>query len=134
MNKKKARKKKHEQLKKKAEILDSEIIGDEEEETLLGNLARVKEIPMIPLGGIPVFPTFEKTLPLQSSPLMEEMIKVFEETAANEAADLLGITPSVKPDIKYLVPGKIWNGSAGSGGGKSGIENRARASERHLPI
>ena len=114
MNKKEARRKKHEREKKKRGILDSEIIGaeeeeaaaevEEEEETLLGNLAPVKEIPMISLAGIPAFPTFNTVLPVPDTPWMAEWIKLFEETAANEENDLLGIAPQREPDLKTLLP------------------------------
>lgn len=63
MNKKEARRKKYRKQKliTRQNILESEIIGEEEQETLLGNLARVKQIPMIAWESIPATPTFYKT-------------------------------------------------------------------------
>jgi Lon protease-like protein len=109
MNKKEARRKKHEREKKKAEILESEIIGDEEEETLLGNLADIKQIPMIPWHKIPPMTTLREVLHIPEEKDGEWFEKLLRGVAANEECNLIGFTPVLKPepDFDDLGPGSI---------------------------
>lgn len=93
MNKKEARQKKN-QLKKSRnsrDILGSEIIGDQEEETLLGNLADVKQIPMIIWHVIPVMPIRQQVITLPTTGKSAWMWKLLEEVSQRET-DLIGFT------------------------------------------
>jgi Lon protease-like protein len=111
MNKKEARKKKHEREKKKAEILESEIIGDEEEETLLGNLAGIKQIPMIPWETIPPMTSVgTEILHIPAEAGGDWFEKLFVETSKNEECNLIGFTPVrnfEETEFDDLGPGSI---------------------------
>ena len=98
MNKKEARRRKHQKQKliTRQNILESEIIGEnegEEKETLLGNLARVKQIPMITWESIPTMPLFYKTLHFPYEEGEDWFDKLFTEVSKNEDCDLIGFTP-----------------------------------------
>lgn len=104
MNKKQARNRKHQREKEQADILDSEIIGDveeideidgdfEEEETLLGNLASVKEIPMIGWLKIPPAPLENNFVHFPFEKDIEGFEKLFTDAMNNEDCNLVGFTP-----------------------------------------
>jgi Lon protease-like protein len=109
MSKKDRKQKRDEAQKKKTDILESEIVGDETEETLLGNLARVKSIPMIPWDSVPAMPTFEKVMPMPISGTMNDWYQLFVDVSENEDCDLIGITPikAERKDFAAIAPGSI---------------------------
>lgn len=118
MSKKEARRKKHEREKRigSHNILDSEIIGNKEklpetEETLLGNLARVKHIPMIAWLNIPVTPSFKKIIHIPAKDGQGGFDKLMNDVCNNKKCDLLGFTPlkDFYGNVEYdeLGPGSV---------------------------
>lgn len=114
MNKKEARRKNHEaERKKKQDILDSRIIGadDEdfddveiveggEEETLLGNLAPVKQIPVLPWRLALIFPLNTKTFNLAAE-ADNWLVELFREISEKDD-DLIGFLPIVNLEEKSM--------------------------------
>ncbi len=113
MNKKEARRSKHEAEKRRnRDILDSSIIGgdddaaefsgeeafqaaqaEEQEETLLGNLAEVEHIPVLPWRfPLPVLPLVKQTLNLPSQEDDDWITELFREIAGKDH-DIIGFMP-----------------------------------------
>ena len=116
MNKKEARQKKHEaQKRRNRDILDSPIIGgdddeeekfddaeteleDEQEETLLGNLAPIKDITVLPWRLKLSMPLNKFTFNMAAK-ADDEMIELFREISEQEE-NLIGFIPIVGDDGK----------------------------------
>jgi ATP-dependent Lon protease len=94
MNKKDAKKRKKliNQIRHHRVMHDGRVLTADGRETLLGNLAPVKHIPMLPWKRVLVFPTMEKTITLATEGKNAWIYRFLEETS-KKAHDLVGFTP-----------------------------------------
>lgn len=112
MNKKEAlkRKKLINQIRHHRVLPSGRILAHDGRETLLGNLAPVKQIPMIPWRRVLVYPTAEKTISVATegkNAWFYEMLKKY----AGRSHDLIGFTPVGRLDENASK--KIGTGSVG---------------------
>jgi ATP-dependent Lon protease len=94
MNKKVAKKRKKliSQIRHHRVTADGRVLTADGRETLLGNLAPVKHIPMLPWKRVIVFPTAEKTITVATGGENAWIYKLLEETS-KKTHDLIGFTP-----------------------------------------
>lgn len=94
MHKKDAKKRKKliSQIRHHRVMPDGRVLTADGRETLLGNLAPVKHIPMLPWKRVLVLPTLERTITLATEGKNAWMYKLLEETS-KKAHDLIGFTP-----------------------------------------
>lgn len=112
MNKKEAlkRKKLINQIRHHRVLPSGRVLTHDGRESLLGNLAPVKQIPMLPWREVIVFPTGERTISVATTgknAWFYEMLKKY----SSRAHDLIGFTPTGALDEKTL--SKIGTGSVG---------------------
>lgn len=73
-------------------LSDGRVLAADGRETLLGNLAPVKHIPMLPWKRVLTFPTCETTVTVRTAGENAWLYRFFEETS-HKAHDLIGFTP-----------------------------------------
>lgn len=71
---------------------DGRVLTADGRETLLGNLAPVKHIPMLPWKRVIILPTVEKTITVPTTGENAWMYKMLEEIS-HKGHDLIGFTP-----------------------------------------
>lgn len=71
---------------------DGRVLTADGRETLLGNLAPVKHIPMLPWKRVMIFPTVEKTITVSTTGETAWMYKMLE-AISHKGHDLIGFTP-----------------------------------------
>jgi Lon protease-like protein len=71
---------------------DGRVLTADGRETLLGNLAPVKHIPMLPWKRVMIFPTVEKTITVSTTGENAWLYKMLDEIS-NKGHDLIGFTP-----------------------------------------
>ena len=115
MNKKKARKKKHVLEKKRKTAFQQYVAaryekgGNEEPETLLGNLAPVEQIPVVVWSELPVTPRVTNFIELPQTGRAARVGELFEETSRKDH-DLIGfmlVNDTGQPDLEEFAVGKI---------------------------
>jgi ATP-dependent Lon protease len=94
MNKKVAKKRKKliNQIRHHRVMPDGRVLTADGRETLLGNLAPVKTIPMLPWKRVIVMPTVERTITVSTEGENAWMYRLLEETSKKNH-DLIGFTP-----------------------------------------
>jgi ATP-dependent Lon protease len=94
MHKKDAKKRKKliNQIRHNRVMPDGRVLTADGRETLLGNLAPVKHIPMLPWKRVLAFPTVEKTITVSTVGENAWLYRLFKETT-EKAHDLIGFTP-----------------------------------------
>ncbi len=101
MHKKEARKRKKlmNQIRQHRVMPDGRVLTADGRETLLGNLARVKHIPMLPWKRIIAFPTIQDKITVSTVGETAWFYELLKETPTKEH-DLLGFTPVKSLDEK----------------------------------
>lgn len=99
MNKKIARKRKKfiTQVREHRVLPNGRILGPDGRETLLGNLAPVKHIPMLPWKHVIAFPTVTRQISVAVEGKNEWFYQMLEKST-HVAHDLIGFTPVTKLD------------------------------------
>ncbi|HEY0429792.1 MAG TPA: LON peptidase substrate-binding domain-containing protein [Pyrinomonadaceae bacterium] len=94
MHKKDAKKRKKliNQIRHHRVLPDGRVLAADGRETLLGNLAPVKHIPMLPWKRVMMMPTMEKTITISTEGENAWIYRLFEDVS-KKSHDLVGFTP-----------------------------------------
>jgi ATP-dependent Lon protease len=78
---------------------DGRVLTADGRETLLGNLAPVKHIPMLPWKRVMILPTIEKKIVVSTTGKTAWMYRMFEDIS-KKGRDLIGFTPVKELDSR----------------------------------